>query len=131
MHTACRLAEQYRRVDVSGRLTDAGPHKRVALLLEAACSYIRRAQVCLNNGSEPALKGQTINQACTVIAHLSGALDFAAGGEIAHNLAALYDYLLRRLTWANAHNDPSALEEALTLLSDIESAWNALPAQMR
>jgi len=130
MHTACRLAEQYRRVDVSGRLTDAGPHKQVSLLLEAVCSYIRRAQVCLENGSEPARKGQAISQACTVIAHLSSALDFAAGGEIASNLAALYDYLLRRLTWANAHNDVSALQEALTLLSDIESAWNALPAKL-
>jgi len=105
MHPASRSAEHYRRIDVSGRLTDAGPHKRVSLLLEAACSYIRRAQVCLDTGNDPAVKGQA-------------------------NLAALYDYLLRRLTWANANNDPSALEEALTLLSQIESAWNALSAQL-
>jgi len=131
MHPARRSAEHYRRIDVSGRLTDAGPHKRVSLLLEAACSYIRRAQVCLDTGNDPAAKGRAINQACTLIAHLSSALDFTAGGEIAHNLAALYDYLLRRLTWANANNDPSALEEALTLLSQIESAWNALPAQLK
>jgi len=130
MQTACRLAEQYRRVDVSGRLTDAGPHKRVSLLLEAACSYIRRAQVCLDNGNNSLAKGQAISQACTVIAHLSGALDFAAGGEIARNLADLYDYLLCRLTWANAQNDLEALEESLSLLSQIESAWNALPAQL-
>jgi len=125
-----RFAEHYRHIDVSGRLAEAGPHKRVALLLEAACTCIRRAQVCLHNKQlQP--KGKAINDACTIIAHLSGALDFTAGGEIAGNLGALYDYLLRRLTWANAHNDAAALEEALMLLSHIESAWNALPSTMK
>jgi hypothetical protein len=44
---------------------------------------------------------------------------------------SLYDYLQGRLTQANLDNDESALREALELLGEIESAWNAIPDQHR
>ncbi len=54
-----------------------------------------------------------------------------AGGEIAGNLSALYDYVMHRLTEANLHNDPEALRESLELLGEIDSAWNAIPHDQR
>ena len=45
------------------------------------------------------------------------------GGEIAGQLAALYDYIGDRLIFANLKNNPAALDEVLMLLGEIHSAW--------
>ena len=47
----------------------------------------------------------------------------AAAGELAERLAALYDYMARRLLHANLNNDSAALDEVLNLLSEIHGAW--------
>lgn len=123
-------AEQYRQVGVSTRVVDADPHKLVALLLEGASERIRRAEAFMARGDQ-ATKGKAIGEACAIIGHLNGSLDHAAGGDIAGNLAALYEYIVQRLTEANLNNDAEALQESLALVAEIESAWNAIPAGQR
>ena len=123
-------AEQYRKVGVSSRVVDADPHRLVALLLEGAGERIRRAEACLAAGDQ-ALKGKAIGEACAIIGHLNGSLDHEAGGEIAGNLSALYEYVLQRLTEANLNNDVVPLQESLSLIGEIEGAWNAIPQEQR
>ncbi len=123
-------AEQYRKVGVSSRAIDADPHRLVALLLEGAGERIRRAEACLASGDQ-ALKGKAIGEACAIIGHLNGSLDHEAGGDVAGNLSALYDYVLHRLTEGNLNNDVNALQESLSLMTEIESAWNAIPVEQR
>ena len=125
-----QYAEQYRKVGVSTSVTDADPHKLVALLFAGACQRIRLAQACLAQGDQ-ARKGKAIGEACAIVGHLNGSLDHEAGGEIAGNLSALYEYVLQRLTEANLHNDEAGLVESLTLLGEIDSAWNAIPQEQR
>ncbi|ALJ28329.1 MULTISPECIES: flagellar export chaperone FliS [Stenotrophomonas] len=123
-------AEQYRKVGVSTKVVDADPHKLVALLFEGAGERIRRAEAFLAQGDQ-AMKGKAIGEACAIIGHLNGSLDHEAGGEIAGNLSALYDYVIQRLTEANLNNDVLALQESLSLMGEIESAWNAIPSDQR
>ncbi|AUZ55100.1 flagellar export chaperone FliS [Stenotrophomonas acidaminiphila] len=123
-------AEQYRKVGVSTKVVDADPHKLVALLFEGAGERIRRAEAFLAQGDQ-AMKGKAIGEACAIIGHLNGSLDHEAGGEIAGNLSALYDYVIQRLTEANLNNDVAALQESLSLMGEIESAWNAIPPDQR
>ena len=123
-------AEQYRKVGVSTKVVDADPHKLVALLFEGAGERIRRAEAFLAQGDQ-AMKGKAIGEACAIIGHLNGSLDHEAGGEIAGNLSALYDYVIQRLTEANLNNDVAALQESLSLMGEIESAWNAIPSDQR
>ncbi|HEY9254490.1 MAG TPA: flagellar export chaperone FliS [Stenotrophomonas sp.] len=125
-----QYAEQYRKVGVSTSVTDADPHKLVALLFAGACQRIRLAQACLAQGDQ-ARKGKAIGEACAIVGHLNGSLDHEAGGEIASNLSALYEYVIQRLTEANLHNDEAGLVESLTLLGEIDSAWNAIPQEQR
>ncbi len=125
-----QFAEEYRKVGVNTSVIDADPHKLVALLLAGACERIRMAESALQR-NDPARKGKAIGEACAIVGHLDGSLDHEAGGEIAANLSALYDYVIVRLTEANLHNDASALQEALRLLTEIDSAWNAIPAEQR
>ena len=131
MHGNSRqFAEQYRKVGISSSATEADPHKLVAMLLAGAAERLRRAGTAMAAG-DPAQKGKAIGEVCAIVGHLNGSLDHEAGGDIAGNLSALYDYIVQRLTEANLHSDPAALKEAQDVLADIESAWNAIPVAQR
>ncbi|WP_368565549.1 flagellar export chaperone FliS [Pseudoxanthomonas sp. UTMC 1351] len=123
-------AAQYRQTGLSSAVMEADPHRLVALLLAGACDRIRLAEACVIRG-DLARKGKAIGEVCAIIGHLHGSLDHEAGGEIASSLSSLYDYLQGRLIEANLNNDESALREALELLGEIESAWNAIPSEQR
>jgi flagellar secretion chaperone FliS len=125
-----QFAEQYRKVGVATSVSEADPHKLVALLFAGACQRIRLAQASLLQGDQ-ARKGKAIGEACAIVGHLNGSLDHEAGGEIAANLSSLYEYVMQRLTEANLHNDESALTESLELLAEINSAWDAIPVDQR
>lgn len=125
-----QYADQYRKVGVATSVVDADPHKLVSLLLGGACERIRLAEACMAQGDQ-ARKGKAIGEVCAIVGHLNGSLDREAGGDIADGLSSLYDYVMQRLTEANLHNDPGALHESLELLVEIESAWNAIPAEQR
>ena len=120
-----QFTEQYRKVGVQSSVTDADPHKLVALLLAGACERLRLALACLERGDQ-ARKGKAIGEVCAIVGHLNGSLDHEAGGEIANNLSALYDYVVRRLLYANLHNDASVLDEVDALLDSLASAWREI-----
>jgi len=120
-----RCAQHYRNTGLRAKVSEASPHQLTALLLEGACQRIELATASLERG-DLARKGQAIAGACAIIAHLSQTLDHAAGGDIADNLSALYDWLLGHLTRANLDNDPAALQDALDVLGGIQSAWAAI-----
>jgi flagellar protein FliS len=48
------------------------------------------------------------------------------GGELPHNLSALYDYMVRRLLHANLRNDVAAISEVEALLNNIADAWKQI-----
>ena len=123
-------AAQYRNTGLSSAVMEADPHRLVALLLSGACERLRLAEACVVRG-DLARKGKAIGEVCAIIGHLNGSLDHEAGGEIAGNLSALYDFVIQRLTEANLNNDANALRESLSVMSDIEAAWNAIPGEQR
>ena len=71
-----------------------------------------------------AAKGSAISKAISIIDNgLRASLDKEAGGEIAANLDALYDYMSRRLLHANLKNDVTIIDEVHGLLADLRGAW--------
>jgi flagellar protein FliS len=58
---------------------------------------------------------------------LQGSLDLEKGGEIAANLADLYEYCTRRLMHANLKNDVEAIREVKRLMGEIREAWSQVP----
>ncbi|HEY4561134.1 MAG TPA: flagellar export chaperone FliS [Lysobacter sp.] len=127
-------ASQYRQTAVSSAVLDADPHRLVALMFNGVRERLQLAAACIDAGNV-ARKGQAITEASTIVGHLDGSLNMEAGGEIAQNLSALYEYVQRRLLQANVTNDASILVECDGLIADIESAWSAIapgaaPARM-
>lgn len=74
-------------------------------------------------------KGEQLGKAIALIDGLRGALNVDAGGDIAGNLDALYDYMNRRLVEGNATDDPKALDEVAALLGEIREAWEGVMQQ--
>ena len=77
-----------------------------------------------------AKSGESIGKAIGIVDSLRVSLDSEQGGEIAHNLSALYDYLTRRLLEANATKAADMLEEVAGLLREIKVAWDQIPADL-
>ncbi|MEQ8861296.1 MAG: flagellar export chaperone FliS [Pseudomonadales bacterium] len=103
----------------------ASPHSLVAMLIDGAVERVVQARGAMERGLI-ARKGERIGRAITIVDSLRASLDVEAGGDIAVNLAALYDYLIRRLLHANVHNDVLALDEAVRLLKEIKAGWDGI-----
>lgn len=85
----------------------------------------------VGDAGDIAQKGTAITKAIDIILNgLRASLDLEAGGNLAQNLYALYDYMARRLLHANINNDGAALDEVLGLLNEIHSAWIAIGQQL-
>lgn len=120
----------YNQVAVQSNATYASPHRLIQMLLEGALEKIAIAKGHMIR-AQIASKGQHVGWAISIISGLRASLDMAAGGEIAQNLDALYDYMERRLLHANLENDTSALDEVTGLLREIKSAWDTIPEHVQ
>ena len=127
-YSALAGAAQYRKVGVQSNVETATPHKLIEMLLDGALSKLHLARGLMEQ-KQIAAKGEQISWALAIIDGLKAALDLTAGGEVAANLDALYDYLMRRLVVANLDNDVAVLDEVARLLNEIRLGWNGIRQQ--
>ena len=64
-----------------------------------------------------------IEKSMAIIIEFSNSLDHTIGGDIAGNLDALYDFMVRELTLANLHKDIKKLKVVEKLLVDLRATW--------
>lgn len=123
MHTAARA---YARVNLESGVSAADPHQLIAMLYQGALLAVANAR----NGilrHDTTAKIAAITKALQIIDDgLNASLDKHAGGELAHNLNALYDYMCSRLLAANLHDDLAALDEVSHLLNELKGAWDSI-----
>lgn len=121
-------ANAYAKIGVETGVASASPHKLIVMLFDGAIAAIASAVQHMQTGSV-AEKGKAISKAISIIEEgLRASLDKNAGGEIAQNLDALYEYMSKRLLLANLKNQPELLEEVRGLLRDLKAAWEAIGA---
>lgn len=121
-----RGARAYAKVGVESGVLSASPHQLIVLLFDGLLAAIRAARLHMENGNV-AEKGKSISKALDILNQgLLAALDREKGGEVAGNLASLYEYCASLLLKANLHNDPRALDEAARLLGEIGAAWREI-----
>ena len=109
------------------RVMSASPVELVGMLYEAARQAVREARRHLAAG-EIAARARQITRVVDIVAELAGALDPDAGGEITQRLAALYDYIGRRLLDANLRQADEPLAEVDGLLATLEEGWAGVAA---
>lgn len=116
----------YAEAGIAAKVQTASPHLLILLLFEGAASAISMARLHLEQ-NDVAQRGKYISQAIDIISNgLKVSLDMETGGKLAEQLAALYDYMCRRLIAANIGNDAAALDEVARLLEEIHSAWREI-----
>ena len=118
---------EYRKVEVSGSLNDANPHRVVQVMLQAALDRLSEATGYMERG-EVAPKVAAVGKALGIVEGLQLSLDPERGGPIAQNLNDLYEYMTGILLRANAEDKPELLEEASALLREIKSGWDGIAA---
>lgn len=122
--------QQYGSVGTQSDLAYASPHRLIQMLLDGALDKLAVAKGHMERG-EIESKGNYISWAISIIEGLRVSLDAKAGGELAANLEALYDYMERRLVEANARNDGSIIDEVAGLLKSVKEAWDAIPQEVQ
>jgi flagellar protein FliS len=100
----------------------------IHILYQAAITELRDAR--RNMASRKiAEKCANFSQACSLIGELYSALDLDAGGQIAVNLKALYEYMLAQLLQANIRNLDEPVAQVIALLSTLDEGWKELANQ--
>ena len=121
---------QYKQIGTKAAIETADPHTLVKMLIEGAIERINSAKLFMQE-KNVAQKGESISRAISIIDGLKVSLDMKHGGEIAENLASLYDYMQRQLLASNVKNNAENLDEVLSLLNEIRSGWAAIPQETR
>ncbi|MEY0230628.1 flagellar export chaperone FliS [Providencia manganoxydans] len=125
-----KAKQAYQQVDIESEIINATPYQLISILYKGALSALKRAEIFMQQ-NEIAAKGKELSKAIDIIdTGLKHALNHDAGGEIADNLASLYDYMVIRLLNANLENNVAYIQEVYQLLSDLASTWQQIGANV-
>ncbi len=130
-------AAQYRAVRSHGLVADASPTRLVQIMFEGVLSHLATARGSMERIKDDRplndviAKGNAMGKAVALIGQLNGTLDMQRGGQIAENLRALYEYMLNRLTLANATNDVRVVAEVAGLVAEVKSGWDQIVTDSR
>ena len=111
----------YRQTNV----VTADPGRLVLMCYEGAIGSLKFAKEKYIS-KEYEAKAEAVQKAQAIISELMQALDFKKGGEVAGNLEALYNYMLRRITEGDIKGDVKIFDEVILMLGELESAWREI-----
>lgn len=120
----------YRKGNLKQDVANADPHKLTLMLIQGALDRIAYAKGAMER-KEFVAKADFISKANAIIMHLRDTLDLEAGGEVAENMFALYNYMVERLNDAHFNNNLNMLDEVYGLLTPIRDAWVQIPEEAK
>jgi flagellar protein FliS len=120
----------YQTVAAHGGVDAADPHRLILMLMDGALERIAAAKGAIENGV-PEARSRLLHRAVSIINELRASLNLESGGEIAANMADLYEYSGRQLLRANLESRTDLLDEVSHLLREIRSAWIQIPSLLR
>ena len=119
-------ANAYRTIGLQTGVDATDPLGLVVMLYDGAIQAIVRAESHLERGEIEA-RGLFTSKAIDIISQgLAASLDRRVGGSLAESLAALYEYMGRRLCAANLAGDRAIYEEVRVLLGELRASWVTL-----
>ena len=104
------------------QIMSASSEQILLMLYDGAIRFTRRAISSLEENNLPDFR-QGIAKSMAIITEFSNSLNHTIGGDIAENLDALYDFMIRELTQANIHKDADKLRVVEKLLMDLRATW--------
>lgn len=114
-----RAANAYRRVD----LESAPKEQIVGRLFDRFLGDVEQARAAMTTRDVHG-RAAALDHALQIVGELSAALDHAAAPELCANLSALYDFVTQRLVHAHMTMDPSSLDQAVRIMSELGTAFH-------
>lgn len=115
--------DQYRQTSIQ----TAPPEQLVVMLYDGAIRSLEQAKLAIQSSQDPS---EAIAKAQDIIAELAASLNHSAG-ELAGNLAQLYNFWIQRLFQAQIQRDATRIDEVITMARDLREAWVTIAAQQR
>lgn len=121
MDTSAAAAQAYR----SNEISDASPVRAVAILYDRAIEALNQAIRGIEK-RDVNHRWKNNRKATDILISLNNCLDHDKGGEIAVNLARLYDFMIMRLMRVDVNNDVQAARDVIGLLEPLRKSWHEL-----
>jgi flagellar protein FliS len=121
MHAA-RALRSYKTVSVES----APPRRLLDELMNRLLRDCVDARASIQAG-DIAGKGKHIGHALAIVGELVAALDHSVAPELCSNLAALYQFVIDRLSDANVRKVEAPLHEAEKVVTTLREAFAAVP----
>ena len=116
--TMARGAEAYYQTHVQSR----SPLELVVMLYDGALRFCDQAATAMDAG-DMTTKAVAMSRAFAILAELQNTLNVKDGGDVAHQLDALYAHMHDRLVDANIQRSSGPIREVITLLRPLRDAW--------
>ncbi|MDG2114861.1 MAG: flagellar export chaperone FliS [Actinomycetota bacterium] len=113
------IADHYRR-DV---VMTARPDQLVTMLYDRLLQAIVRARELMSSEGDLSTVHAELVLGQRILVELQVTLDTDRGGDLATNLAQLYEFCIDKLVAANLSKSADELEDAENVVRDIRDAW--------
>ena len=107
----------------------ATPTRLVVLYYDGAIAALRQAHAAIEKG-DIETRFNAVATATELVFQLYMALDRDNGGDIADNLARIYNFVLARLPRINIDNDALLATRRIGLLEPLQAAWSGVDRQV-
>lgn len=120
----------YKKGSLKQDVASADPHRLTLMLMQGAIDKLAYAKGSISRND---LKGRSdnISKATAIFMNLRDTLNIDVGGEFAHGLFNLYNYMIDKLTEVNVDNGIAIIDEVIGLFLPIKDAWAAIPEQAK
>lgn len=115
----------YRQTSAQGSVEGADRHQLIGMLLDGLVDRVNQARGHILHRDIPA-KGQSFSKAIAILTELRESLDHTVEPSLTGRLDGLYDYVTRRLLFAQLNDDLEALDECQRLIAPVREGWQSI-----
>ncbi len=108
----------------------ASPARLVVMLYDGAIRLLRQGQTAMQQRDREK-QNHYLVRAQRIITELASSLDMEAGGDIAANLMALYQFMHEQLVLANLQDDMDRVQKVREMLESLREAWAQVEIAVR
>jgi flagellar protein FliS len=105
------------------KVTTSTPGDLLVALLDGLFKFLHIAKHNLGPKGDRAKAGMAMSRAHAIISELLASLAPEHAPELCQNLSRVYDFCLTRITFANRHNEPAAIDEVMRVMTPIREAF--------
>ena len=107
------------------QIEGSGPLGVILLTYEALNKALARAEYAIEAG-DIAGEAEHVGRALEAVVELTTSLNMEEGGEVAANLASIYNYMFKRLTEGMCTSSTEHVKEVMQLAQTLREGWQQL-----